>query len=107
MVRTLTLLSVLTLLAGVSVGLFAGQVFGGRHEKERLALDPYVEKQVRAYVERYGLDDARTEQVRAVLVEYRADLDRLYGVLRAKHQDEFRPLAEKANARMKSVLGAR
>ena len=106
MVRTLTFL-VLTLLAGVSVGLFAGQVLGRKEFGAPPPLHPGVERQVEAYVARYGLDAVKADQVRAILVEYRAEVERLFGVLRAKHQDEFRPLAEKANARMKAVLEGR
>ena len=107
MVRTLTFLSVLTLLAGIAVGLFAGQVLGGRKVKGERRRDPYVEAQVQAYVERYGLDEAKTEQVRAILNEFRQDVERAYGVLRAKHPEDFRALSEKANARMKALLEGR
>ena len=107
MVRTLTLLSLLTLAAGLAVGLFAGQVFGARPTGSSPATDPRFETQVRTYVEKFGLDASKEEQVREILRDYDQELLQLLRVLRVKHQKEFHDVSAKADARMKAVLDSR
>lgn len=107
MVRTLSYVALLALVAGLAVGVFVAEVFATARTAEPTRRDPVVEQKVRLYVARYGLSDTEADAVRAALRDYdQAVLDLLRRV-RAQHREEFQALSERADARIRAVLGER
>lgn len=106
MIRTLTIVTLLTLIAGLCVGYFVAEVrASGRGGDVPAATDPVVEQRVADYVRYYGLSPAQTDQVRAALTEYDQSLLTLLSRLRAQHRDEFKALSDRADERIRAVIG--
>lgn len=102
MIRTLTLVSVLALVAGLAMGFFVAEarVKPAPSTPSNLVL----EAKVLAYVKAYDLDPERTQVVRMALAEYDQKLQDLFRRLRASHHEEFEALAKEANRKIRSVL---
>jgi hypothetical protein len=105
MIRTLTLVSVLALIAGVAMGFFIASA------AERTAAgspassaNSAVEAKVRAYTNEFGLTAADGDEIRATYLEYDRRIADVFSRLRQQHKDEFRALTDRANARIHAVL---
>jgi len=106
MVRTLTIVALLALLAGLSVGFFVAEAQGIGTSADA-PTDPVLEGKVRMYREYYDLDPTAVEQVRTALREYDQRLADLLRQLRIEHQEQFKALADHANERIQRVLSNR
>ncbi|MCC7137879.1 MAG: hypothetical protein IT460_05555 [Planctomycetes bacterium] len=107
MVRTLSYVALLALVAGLAVGVFVSEVFATARTPEPTRTDPVVEQKVQLYVARYGLGDAEADAVRGALRDYDQAVLDLLRRLRTQHRDEFQTLSERADARIRAVLGER
>lgn len=103
MVRTLTIVALLALLAGLSVGFFVAEAKGVGGSADAPA-DPVLEGKVRMYREYYDLGPAEVDEVRTTLREYDQRLADLLRQLRTQHQEQFKSLADHANERIQKVL---
>ncbi len=106
MVRTLTIVALLALLAGLSVGFFVAEAKGVGASSDA-PVDPVLEGKVRMYREYYDLGPAQVEEVRMTLREYDQRLADLLRQLRSQHQEQFKALADEANERIQKVLSNR
>lgn len=106
MVRTLTIVALLALLAGLSVGFFVAEAQGIGASAGAPA-DPVLEGKVRMYREYYDLGPEAVEEVRTALREYDQRLADLLRQLRIQHQEQFKALADHANERIQRVLANR
>jgi hypothetical protein len=106
MIRTLTLVSVLALVAGVAMGFFIASAAerdpAGR--TPALAATPLLDAKVKAYVEGFGLSSADEAEIRSTLLEYDQRIADVFRRLQQQHRDEFKALVERANARIAGVL---
>ena len=105
MVRTLTIVALLALLAGLSVGFFVAEAQG--IGSSGAPTDPVLEGKVRLYREDYNLGPEAVEEVRTALREYDQRLADLLRQLRIQHQEQFKALADHANERIQWVLSNR
>ncbi len=105
MVRTLTIVTLLALVAGLSVGFFVAEVSAtARPVATTTPVDPVVEQRVLDYVRFYDLAPAQADEVRAALKEYDQGLLNLLNRLRVQHRDDFKALSDRADARIRGVL---
>jgi hypothetical protein len=105
MVRTLTYVTLLALLAGLALGFFVAEARATASTTAAPgATDPVIETKVALYTARYGLDEPAAREIRAVLVEYDRSLLDLLRRLRTRHQEDFRALSETANTRIDAIL---
>ena len=105
MIRTLTLVSVLALIAGVAMGFFIASAA----ERTSVAApvssaDRAVETRVQGYVDSFGLTPADAGEIRATLMEYNRRIADVFQRLHQQHKDEFKALVERANKRIGDVL---
>jgi hypothetical protein len=108
MIRTLTLVACFTLLGGLSMGFFVAQAKSAADRAAPAATrDPVLERKVALYAENYRLSPEETARVRATLRKYDEDLQDLLRRLRARHQEEFRALGERADSQIREILGDR
>jgi hypothetical protein len=105
MIRTLLLVTLLTLAAGVALGFFVADA-GIVRPSSAAPADPVLDAKVKMYVEYYGLSDDKAIEIRSALREYDQRLADLLRRLRAIHEDEFRALADGATARIQAILPA-
>jgi hypothetical protein len=108
MIRTLTLVSVLALIAGVSMGFFIASA------ADRSAADPstagkspataLLDTKVKGYVDRLGLSPSDEQEIRSTLMEYDQRIADVFRRLQQQHRDEFKALTERANARINAVV---
>jgi hypothetical protein len=105
MVRTLTIVTLLALVAGLSVGFFVAEVSAtARPVATTAPVDPVVEQRVLDYVRFYDLAPAQADEVRAALKEYDQGLLNLLNRLRVQHREDFKALSDRADARIRGVL---
>jgi hypothetical protein len=104
MIRTFSLVVLLTLLAGAAMGFFVA------HAAAREAIpqtgdgvDLVIEHKVRAYREGFRLTSAQEQEVREAFREYDARLAALFRRCQREHQAEFEALARTANERIEKV----
>jgi hypothetical protein len=108
MIRTLTLVACLTLLAGLAMGFLVAQARSAADRIDPAASrDPVLERKVSLYADNYGLTPEETARVRATLRQYDERLQDLLRKLRARHQEDFRALGEDADAQIRKILGDR
>src|SRR5262245_19634719 len=101
MIRTLTLVTLLALLAGAAVGFFVSQCHAaGATVSAPPESDPVVEEKVRQYADAYALSTADAADIRVALKDYNQGLLDLLRHLRVEHSKEFKDLSEKANTRI-------
>lgn len=105
MIRILTIVAALALLAGGSLGFFVAHARDGAVATTPAPADPVLERKVEVYTRYYGLTPAQTAEVRAALKEYDQGLADLLRRLRTQHADEFKSLAGRADARIQLVIG--
>ena len=106
MVRILTFVSILALLAGSALGWFVAEARAGAGTGTAAtpSIDPVVEGKVRLYEARYALDAGATQEIRSALSDYDQGLIDLLNQLRQKHRDAFKTLSDRANARIDAAL---
>jgi hypothetical protein len=112
MLRTLFLVTVLTLLAGVALGFFAAQAATGRSADATSSaggnpVDLAIEHRVRGYTETLRLTPDQEADVRAAFRWYDRELASLFRRLQLDHKPEFERVAKEANERIaKAIEGA-
>ena len=106
MIRTLTLVSVLALVAGLAMGFFVAEARAKNAPSTAAPVNPVIEAKVAAYVTAFNLAPAPAQQIRLALLDYDERILAIFRKLRADHQEEFRHLAEGANEKIKAVLAA-
>ena len=108
MIRTLTLVSVLALVAGVAMGFFIASAADLSSTDPSTAGRPpatsLLDTQVKGYVDRLGLSPVDEQEVRATLMEYDQRIADVFRRLQQQHRDEFKALTERANARINAVV---
>ena len=105
MIRTLTWVSCLALLAGLAVGFFVSECrASGASSVAAAPVDPKIEEKVRAYVEHYDLSPSKAAEIRTIFLDYDRSVLDLLRRLRAQHPDDFRALFNKANERIEHVI---
>jgi hypothetical protein len=105
MIRTLTLVSVLALVAGVAMGFFIASAAERPTSTTRpSATAPGLDAKVKTYVDGFGLSAADEQEIRATLMEYDQRIADVFRRLQQQHGDEFKALVQRANARIDAVL---
>jgi len=104
MIRTLSIVSVLALMAGGSLGFFVAEARDKAIDVCPAPSDPVLERKVDLYTQYYGLAPAKSAEVRAALKDYDQKLADLLRRLRAKNADDFKALADQADARIRAVI---
>lgn len=101
MLTNLKTITLLMLLAGVSLGVFANTlVAGGNPEPEPAPFDERVE----AYRKAYGLTDQQADAVRTELNRHRRKMYDLLLELRRRHEGEFRNLTDETEQRIQAII---
>lgn len=96
--------AILMLLAGASMGVFAGALTAGEKPSVQPSLNQRIEMQVQEYREFYGLDDVQTDQVRMVLRDFQRQLRDKIMDLYGENLDEFEKLQGQAERRIQDVV---
>jgi hypothetical protein len=108
MIRTLTLVALLTLAAGGALGFFVAEARARSDATPREVpanvVSRKIEEQVRLYRQMHG--DRAAEEIRIVLLDLDGKLASLLGRLRKEHRVEFEALTKEANGRIREILGA-
>lgn len=101
MLTNLKTITLLMLLAGVSLGVFASTLIAaGNPEPEPAQFDERVE----AYRDAYGLTDKQADAVRTELERHRQKMFDLLLELRRRHEGEFRNLTDETEQRIKAII---
>lgn len=100
MLTNLKTLTLLMLLAGVSLGVFANTLIARAPEP---AAAPYDER-VEAYRRAYGLDDQQTEAVRTELIRHRQKMYDLLLELRRKNELRFTEVVDRTENRIREII---
>jgi len=104
MIRTLTLVSLLTLLAGASLGFFVAECRASGPTVSAAPIDPALEARVEEYVTTYRLSSTDADEVRAAIRDLnRGVVDRLHW-LRQKDGEYFTNLHARAQSRIDAVI---
>jgi hypothetical protein len=106
MIRTLTFVALLALLAGGSLGFFVAEARDRPVAGTASPVDPVLERKVSLYAQYYDLSPAESAEVRAALMDYDQKLTDLLRRLRTTHSDEFKTLADQADGRIRTVIAA-
>jgi hypothetical protein len=104
MPTSLRTISILMLLAGASLGVFAGRSLLGDASDPPIGSDRGVEESVRLFRERYHLTEPQADEVRQVLREHDRRVRSKLNELRRRHEAEFRSISEDADARIRTIL---
>ena len=107
MIRILTFVAALALLAGGSLGFFVANARVRSDDPTSAPVDPVLERKVELYTQYYGLSSPESAEVRAALKDYDQRLADLLRRLRTQHADDFKQLANRADARIQAVIGTR
>jgi len=104
--RTIT---ILMLLAGVSLGVFAGTLMADRSNQldENSRVEQAIDEQLDWYKVRYGLSDPQAERVRTELVRYRQKFHEQLRDLWRDNEEAFRALSEEKGTRIEAIVGAK
>ena len=99
-------LAVLTLLAGGSLGLFAGRALWAERPTTGVApvLNPAIEAKVSLYAEAFRLDTPGADRVRRTLQEYDQQVLEVYRSLRVSQANRFKSLSAEFEERMRTIL---
>ncbi len=101
MLTNLKTITLLMLLAGVSLGVFANTLIaGGSPEPKPAAFDERVE----AYRDAYGLDERQAEAVRTELERHRRKMYDLLMQLRRDHSDRFQDVVDETENRIRAII---
>ena len=101
--RTIT---ILMLLAGVCLGVFAGKLAARKPQAATPILDPRVENQVRYWRERYELNAEDTDRIRMVLLRMREQSRGALLDLRHEHPERFQAISQEAQTKIRAILGS-
>lgn len=105
MFYSLRSIALLMLLAGGSLGVFAGTLMANRQQEDSTpTLERQVEERVRLYRDMYGLDETKTAAVRQVLIAHKREVRTKLLELHRLHQDEFRKLVHETEGRLALLL---
>lgn len=106
MIRILTLVAFLALLAGGSLGFFVANARDRADVEAPASVDPVLERKVEQYQQHYGLSAREASEVRAALKDYDQKLSDLLRRLRQLNTKDFKALADEADARVQAVISA-
>lgn len=97
--------AVLMLLAGVSMGVFAGSLIARDRavDSGAIPLDAVLEQKVRYYREFFDLDPSQTELVRQALVSHKRRMRDALHALRAEHSAAFQAIVAETEARLLEI----
>ncbi len=97
--------AILLLLAGASMGVFAGSLTAGEKPSVQPSLNDRIESQVREYTEFYGLDEVQTDRVRMILRDFQRQLRDELMKLYSENRQGFESLQNRAEQRIQDVVG--
>lgn len=106
MIRILTLVALLALLAGGSLGFFVANARDKADDGLPACVDPALDRKVEQYQQHYGLSAAESAEVRGALKAYDQKLSDLLRRLRQTNTKDFKALADEADARVQAVISA-
>ncbi len=104
MLYSLRSISLLMLVAGISLGVFAGTLIAVKRTPAPLTLEQKVEERVKLYREFYNLDVGPTDAIRRELQRHRRELRDTIVDLRRRHADEFNALVRKTETSIEKIL---
>ena len=104
MIRSLRTITVLMLLAGVSLGVFASNLIARDPQPVAPVTNPRIESQVRYWRERYDLDADATDRVRQALQRMTQRNRELILDLQQRHRDEFQAVVTQTRNEIDAVL---
>ena len=104
--RTIT---ILMLLAGVSLGVFAGTLMADRSTPldDNSRVEQAIDEQLDWYKVRYGLSDSQADRVRAELVRYRQKFHERLRDLWRDNEEAVRALSEEKGKRIEAIVGSK
>lgn len=104
--RTIT---ILMLLAGVSLGVFAGTLMADRATEvdDNSRVEQAIDEQLDWYKVRYGLSDSQATRVRAELVRYRQKFHERLRDLWRDNEEAFQALSEEKGKRIEAIVGSK
>ena len=105
MLSSLRAITALMLVAGASLGLFAGTLLAGDPEQPRPVLIERIEANVQYYRELYDLDEEAQDQLRVILRDFRRQLHEKYRELQERHVDEFDAIKLRTEKQIREVVG--
>ncbi len=103
MIRTLSIVAVMTLVAGLAMGFFVAEA-AMNAKAPPAAPDPRLEQRVAQYQAAYGLSADETSRIREALREHDQGLLDLYRRLHLEHSKEFGALKARADLTIQAVL---
>jgi hypothetical protein len=104
MIYSLRGVALLMLVAGISLGVFAGTLIAIKRTPTPLSLEQTVEERVKLYREFYDLDVGSTDAIRRELQRHRRELRDKLVDLRRRHADEFNDLVTETETRIEKIL---
>ncbi len=103
MITDLRTITILMLLAGISLGVFASTLLASRQDRVSPVLDPKLEAQVDAYRELYNLDEAGADRVRRELQSFLSKARQRKLDILQQHRAEFDALRDEALRRIERI----
>ena len=104
MIRTLTFVALLALVAGAAVGFFIAEVHAAGPSASPAPIDLKLEQRVQEYVAANDLSPAGADEIRSAIRDFeRGVLDHIHR-LRAKHADEFEEIHRRAQKRIDAAI---
>ncbi len=106
MLSNLKTIAMLMLVAGLSLGVFAGTLLAGPTEivSGISRIDTAIDARVQLYTERFELDEAQTARVREILVNYRRDFHQALMGIYQERQAMFNQLHDKATQQILDIV---
>ena len=109
MIPRLRTIAVLTLLAGLSLGIFTSRALramGGGDPDQRppYRLQKRIEMQLDLYRDMYNLNPQELDGVEQALRKYDRDVDTQIWLLRVENAEKFQALRDRAEASIQAVL---
>lgn len=104
-VPSFRILALLLILAGASLGLFAGSLLAGSAPPAQgRRTDPYIDAQVDEYTTRFGLDATGASRVRHEFEQLRGTVRAKRMEILARHQAELDALVEETGERIRRIV---
>lgn len=104
MIGSLRTITVLMLLAGVSLGVFASNLVARDPQPVAPVLNPRIETQVKYWRERHDLDADATDRVRRALLRMTQRNRELILDLQKRHRDEFQAVVDQTLNEIDAIL---
>ena len=101
--RTIT---ILMLLAGGSLGVFAGTLIADKPVLDTPSFDPQVDVELRYYQREFGLSEQESQAIRSILIQHKQETVGLLRKLHRENLDQFEALNDQAVQRMREAIGA-